>query len=248
MIGNGGRATVSERASQGAAGGDVLPDAEGVGDSKTRRVVRAVVAVALVAKLAFIGLWWRDALSGPDLAVAATPAASRSAATGVVAAARDATRVDAQLSAGAAVDAKTARPRGAGTSDERAELKRLLEAIERRQAELDSREQAVASREERLLAIEADVTAKIASLEELGRGLESRAKSARAEAEASRESLAKIYAAMKPQDAAPILDQLDDATVLAIFSRMKEKQIGEILPLMSRDKAIGLTRSLATAE
>jgi len=33
--------------------------------------------------------------------------------------------------------------------------------------------------------------------------------------------------------------------VLTIFGRMKEKQIGEILPLMSRDKAIVLTRSLA---
>ena len=34
-------------------------------------------------------------------------------------------------------------------------------------------------------------------------------------------------------------------TVLTIFRRMKEKQVGEILPLLSRERAIALTQALA---
>ena len=82
-------------------------------------------------------------------------------------------------------------------------------------------------------------------VEEIEKRLESRAKAASAAVAAAAESLAKIYGAMKPAEAAPILDRLDDATVLTIFARMKEKQIGEILPLMSRERAIALTQSLA---
>lgn len=41
------------------------------------------------------------------------------------------------------------------------------------------------------------------------------------------------------------MDRLDDPTVLTIFRRMKEKQVGEILPLMTRERAIALTQALA---
>jgi hypothetical protein len=57
----------------------------------------------------------------------------------------------------------------------------------------------------------------------------------------------KIYQAMKPEEAAPIFDRLDDATAMTIFGCMKEKQIGAILAVMSRDRAVALTRVLAGA-
>jgi flagellar motility protein MotE (MotC chaperone) len=122
----------------------------------------------------------------------------------------------------------------------------LVEAITRRQTELDAREQELAAREERLHLFEQDVTAKVASLEEIEKRLQGRAKAASAAVDAAAESLAKVYGAMKAADAAPILERLDEATVLSIFGRMKEKQIGEILPLMTKDKAIALTHALAT--
>ena len=92
---------------------------------------------------------------------------------------------------------------------------------------------------------EKDVTAKVASLEEIEKRLSARAKAATQAVDAAAESLAKIYGAMKPEAAAPILDRLDDPTVLTIFRRMKEKQVGEILPLMTRERAIALTQALA---
>jgi flagellar motility protein MotE (MotC chaperone) len=133
---------------------------------------------------------------------------------------------------------------GAGKPQEGHEM---VEAIARRQSELDAREREVAAREEHLKIYEQDVTAKIASLEEIEKRLQVRAKSASAAIDAAAESLAKVYGAMKPTDAAPILVRLDEPTVLTIFGRMKEKQIGEILPLMSKEKAIALTQALAAS-
>ncbi len=127
----------------------------------------------------------------------------------------------------------------------RPDVRGLLDALEKRQAELDQRERAIASKEERLAIYEKDVTAKVASLEEIEKRLSVRAKAATQAVDSAAESLAKIYGTMKPDAAAPILDRLDDPTVLTIFRRMKEKQVGEILPLMSRDRAIALTQALA---
>jgi flagellar motility protein MotE (MotC chaperone) len=183
--------------------------------------VRIALAVVLAGKLVLAGLWTHRAFANPS---AAAPAGR----PGTAAAVATASGGDGQGEAGKPV-----------------EVRGLLEGLARRQAELDAREQELAEREERMKLYEKDVTAKIASLEEIEKRLQARAKAASAAVDAAAESLAKVYGAMKPADAAPILERLDEPTVLTIFGRMKEKQIGEILPLMSREKAIVLTRSLA---
>jgi len=125
------------------------------------------------------------------------------------------------------------------------DVKALLESLSRRQAELDQREKTLAAREEKLALYEKDVTEKIAHLEQVGKTLKDELKRTHSASDEAAASLAKVYGAMKPSEAAPILDQLDEATALRILTRMKEKQVGEILPLMTRERAIGLTRSLA---
>ncbi len=184
-----------------------------------RRTIRFALAFILGGKLALILLAQGE---GPALAAGggSKPAAAAAAGT-----------------ASGSAPAPLGNPR----PDTRA----LLEALERRQTELDAREREVASKEERLALYEKDVTAKVASLEEIEKRLSTRAKAATQAVDAAAESLAKIYGTMKPEAAAPILDRLDDPTVLTIFSRMKEKQVGEILPLMTRDRAIALTQALA---
>jgi len=183
-----------------------------------RRTIRFALAFILGGKLALLVLARGEA---PALAAGKPAAAAEATTTASVA------------------DSKAAL--GGTRPDTRA----LLEALERRQAELDAREREVASKEERLALYEKDVTAKVVSLEEIEKRLSARAKAATQAVDAAAESLAKIYGTMKPEAAAPILDHLDDPTVLTIFSRMKEKQVGEILPLMTRDRAIALTQALA---
>jgi flagellar motility protein MotE (MotC chaperone) len=58
------------------------------------------------------------------------------------------------------------------------------------------------------------------------------------------EELGKIYGAMKAEEAAPLFDRLDDATVLRIFRHMKQRQISAVLPLMKPEKAVVLTELL----
>jgi flagellar motility protein MotE (MotC chaperone) len=121
----------------------------------------------------------------------------------------------------------------------------LLDSVSRRQVELEAREKTLGEREQQLALYEKDVSGKLSELEKLEQRLQADAAQAKASDREAADSLAKVYAAMKPGDAAPILDKLDDATVLRIFRGMRAKQIGEILPLMSSDKAVLLTRSLA---
>ncbi len=188
---------------------------------RSRRGIRFALAFVLGGKVALMLLGEMPALAS------GTAAKPGTAATGVTA---SASVGDARAAAGAA-----ARP----------DVRGLLDALEKRQAELDQREREITSKEERLALYEKDVTAKVASLEEIEKRLSVRAKAATQAVDAAAESLAKIYGTMKPEAAAPILDRLDDPTVLTIFRRMKEKQVGEILPLMTRERAIALTQALA---
>jgi flagellar motility protein MotE (MotC chaperone) len=144
-----------------------------------------------------------------------------------------------------AVESTGEHAKGAGAHASATDVKALLESLSRRQAELDQREKTLAAREEKLALYEKDVTEKIAHLEQVGKTLKEELKRTHSATDEAAASLAKVYGAMKPSEAAPILDQLDEATALRILTRMKEKQVGEILPLMTRERAIGLTRSLA---
>ncbi|MBP2633961.1 MAG: MgtE intracellular region [Firmicutes bacterium] len=54
--------------------------------------------------------------------------------------------------------------------------------------------------------------------------------------------LARLYGAMKPDKAMPILDALDDDMVIAILSKMEEDQVSKILPLFDTSKSARLTR------
>jgi flagellar motility protein MotE (MotC chaperone) len=191
---------------------------------KQRRALRFGLAFVLGAKLALLAQGEVPALASGTATKPAAPAAPSAGGAPPV------------------TEAKAVPPPAFGTKPD---LRGLLASLERRQAELDAREREVTGREERLALYEKDVTAKVANLEEIEKRLSARAKAASQAVDAAAESLAKIYGAMKPEAAAPILDRLDDATVLTIFRRMKEKQLGEILPLMARDRAIALTQALA---
>lgn len=201
------------------------------------RGLRWIVAVLAALKLAAISVSWL----GVDAPVAAPAIAADAPAPPAEAAPALAVKPP-------PVSDAASGEKGSGDRKERAsaaDLKSMLEELSRRQAELDRREKAVAAREEKLALYEKDVTDKIAQLEQVGKTLKDELKKSNAASDEAAASLAKVYGAMKPAEAAPILDQLDEATALRILTRMKEKQVGEILPLMTRDRAIVLTRSLA---
>jgi flagellar motility protein MotE (MotC chaperone) len=119
----------------------------------------------------------------------------------------------------------------------------LLEAVRQRGADLEQREQAVGARETALKTLEKTIADEVARLEGLNKAGGAGGGAPGAPAESV--PITKIYEGMKPDEAGPIFDKLDDGTATIILGRMKEKQIGAILAAMTRDRAVRLTTLLA---
>jgi flagellar motility protein MotE (MotC chaperone) len=180
------------------------------------RVIKGVVLLAFGIKVMVLGLWCWDSVAHAERPTKGADAVSETAL------------VPADL---------LARSRG---------FHDLLDAVRQRGQELDEREQAVKARAAAVDALEKTVAEEVARLEALvgGKGGPAPAGEAAA-APAVAADITKIYESMKAEEAAPILDRLDDETAKAILGRMKQKQIGAILAAMNRDRAVALTKALA---
>ncbi len=114
-------------------------------------------------------------------------------------------------------------------------------AAERLKASLDAERDRVQKGTERLLTLQtsfdveekvlADQQAHITSMIEELRAVQA---TYAEEREASVARLAKVYGAMKPAKAAPILETLDPEIVLDVVSRMKDRQAAKVLSFMDR--------------
>ncbi|PJC71423.1 MAG: hypothetical protein CO017_00105, partial [Zetaproteobacteria bacterium CG_4_8_14_3_um_filter_59_5] len=56
--------------------------------------------------------------------------------------------------------------------------------------------------------------------------------------------LTAVYEGMKADKAAPVLAQMDLQTVVQMFSRMDEKQVGKILSFLPPEKAVKISQAL----
>lgn len=203
---------------------------------KTMRWMPGLVIATGLVKLAIWGTWW----VGP---VVAEVAPSRSSET-----------------------AEAAAPAGLPPAllEQSRGFREILDAVAARQADLAAKERALLEREAGLAQLEKAVAEQVARLEALagmsgGRtgsagpppGAPSRPAAAAPEVngEAGRPGaeIVRIYETMKPEEAAPILDRLDDETLRTILGRMKERQIGAILAAMNRDRAVAFTKLLAAS-
>jgi len=185
------------------------------------RIVRYLVFVGLVVKAAVVGFWcWASVAQAEKTGKAEAPA----------------------VADGTVPQDLLARSRG---------FRDLLDAVRKRTAALDEREQALQARAATLDALEKTVSSEIARLESAGGAARPAAVDpggpggAAPAAAGGGPAVTKIYENMKAEEAAPIIDKLDDATAKAILGRMKEKQIGAILAAMNRDRAVALTKALA---
>jgi hypothetical protein len=68
--------------------------------------------------------------------------------------------------------------------------------------------------------------------------------SASAEADSTRARLSRIFAAMKPEDAAVVLEKLDDASVRLLLLNLSDRKAAAILSSMPGEKAAMVTRTM----
>ena len=116
----------------------------------------------------------------------------------------------------------------------------LLEAVRAKGQELERREDALRAREAGFAAMKTIVSHEVSRLESVAKALGITG------APGAATSIARVYEAMDAEDAAPILDRLDDSTLRIVLGRMRERQVGAILAAMSPERAVAVTRALAS--
>jgi flagellar motility protein MotE (MotC chaperone) len=140
--------------------------------------------------------------------------------------------------AGAAAIAAAPLPDAGCASDDRA-FRALVETVRAKSEELARRENELKAREAGLAAMRKIVSGEVARLEAVAKALGITG------GPGGGMSIARVYESMSAEDAAPILDRLDDGTLRAVLGRMRERQVGAILAAMNRDRAVAVTKAFA---
>lgn len=121
----------------------------------------------------------------------------------------------------------------------------VLERLQERRQELETRAREVDIRESLLKAAEKRIETKVDEM----KGVESRISAAtqqKEEADNARfKSLVIMYENMKPKDAGRIFDRLDMSVLIEVASRIKPQKMSDILAQMSGEAAEKLTVELA---
>ncbi len=122
---------------------------------------------------------------------------------------------------------------------------KILERLGKRRRELDEREAAIDVREGLLQAAERHLEEKLEQLEDKRQALIALEKK-RALAKTERvEGLVKAYERMKPRDAAPIFELLEEDLLVLVAGQMRNQALSGILSHMSPDRAKTLTELIS---
>jgi len=121
----------------------------------------------------------------------------------------------------------------------------ILLDLRARRTVLEGREQAMAVREAIQVAAERRLTERVTELTSLQIRLEQLDQTRRERDDANWHSLVKTYEAMRPRDAAAILNELETPILLQVLDRMKEAKAALVLAAMLPDRARTATAGLA---
>ena len=121
----------------------------------------------------------------------------------------------------------------------------VLLDLRARRSVLEGREQAMAAREAMQVAAERRLTERVSELTALQVRLEQLDLTRRERDDANWRGLVKTYEAMRPRDAAAILNELETPVLLQVLDRMKEAKAAPVLAAMLPDRARTATAGLA---
>ncbi len=121
----------------------------------------------------------------------------------------------------------------------------LIEAMKKRQQELDRREKELKSREGRVNSLERDLDKKIDELKRMQLKLEELIKLRDDVERKNVSALSKTYSAMQPDVAAARIKTMDRAIALKILGAMKSKKAAKVLSSLDAKTATEMTEQLA---
>ncbi len=119
-----------------------------------------------------------------------------------------------------------------------------LELFLAKKAELRAEQQELAIKKTELLAIQDEINKKIARLTELRNEIKSMMAQKEATEQERIRHLIKAYSAMKPQQAASLVEKLDLDFAIELLSGMKGETVGAILPFVNVEKAAQISEAL----
>lgn len=120
----------------------------------------------------------------------------------------------------------------------------LMSLLEKERQTLQTRENAVATREEQLRVLKREVEERLKELNAVQhRAMESLEEEKRMQGEQNRH-LVTTLEAMPPDRASRLLEKMDDEVAAQLLRRMKGKEAGAILSMLSSDKAARLSQRL----
>lgn len=121
----------------------------------------------------------------------------------------------------------------------------VLLDLRARRTQLEAREQAMSARDAMQAAAERRLNDRVTQLTALQARLEQLELTRRDRDDANWRGLVKTYEAMRPRDAATILNELDAPVLLQVLDRMKEAKAALVLAAMQPDRARAATTGLA---
>jgi len=119
-----------------------------------------------------------------------------------------------------------------------------LKFLIQRKAQFEKEEKRIAEKKSELLVIQDDINKKIAELTKLRDEIKQEKVQKKAVEEQQFKHLIKIYSAMKPQNAADLIDKLDIKLAIELLSRMKGDDVGKILSFVKIEKAAKISEGL----
>ena len=142
--------------------------------------------------------------------------------------------------------AKPERPKIPGEEDfmSASEIE-VLTSLTKRREELDKRQAELDMREKLLMATEQRLDQKLGEIKSIQNEIQAAVGTLNDKQQKEIASLVKVYEAMKPKDAAAIMQDLDRTILLEVASRIKEAKMAPILAAMEPSKAREITVMLA---
>ena len=129
---------------------------------------------------------------------------------------------------------------------------KTLASLRQYRSQLDARAAKLDKREASLKAAEEQLKQRITELEQLEASIQQRLQDEAKIKSKKIKRLTAVYQGMKPDKAAPVIAQMELATVVKIFLQMDEKKVGKILSYLPPDKAVrisqAMTRQISTVK
>lgn len=127
-----------------------------------------------------------------------------------------------------------------------ASVKRVTpETLEQKRLKIEKERLQLDEERQRLDGLKKEIDKKIAKLSEIQNAVQATLNEKKTVRDNRLKHLIKIYTTMPPKKAAMLIDKLEMGVVIALFSRMKGDNVGQILPYVSPAKAAKISERLA---